>query len=245
MEDEPSGDSPEGAGISPLLEARGIGRRDTAGTRWLLRDVSLAIHAGERVALVGPTGSGKTLLLRTLARLDGLDAGQVLWRGETVSGNDVPRFRRQAIYLHQRPALLEGTVEENLRLPFTLKSNRSASFRRDVMLSLLRRVGRDAAFLQRTVRDLSGGEAQIVALARAIQLEPQILLLDEPTAALDEEMTRTIEALVMSWFDQSPEDRALVWVSHDPAQVRRIADRRVPVQDGRLTAQAAGEEADA
>lgn len=224
------------ADTSPLLAARGIGRRDSGGDRWLLRDVSFTIQPGERVSLVGPTGSGKTLLLRALARLDGLDEGQILWRGKPVSGAEVPRFRRQTMYLHQRPALLEGTVEENLRLPFTLKSHRSATFQREQMIALLEQVGRAASFLERTVQDLSGGEAQIVALARAIQLEPKVLLLDEPTAALDEEMTHTIEALVAGWFDRLPEERAMVWVSHNPAQVQRIADRRVSIQDGRVTA---------
>ena len=228
--------------VTPLLEARGIGRRQPNGTDWLLREVSIEIHAGRRVAVVGPTGSGKTLLLRALARLDAIDAGQVLWQGRPVCGGAVPRFRQQAIYLHQRPALMEGSVEENLRLPFTLSIYGSREFRRGEILSLLERVHRDETFLDRSSRDLSGGEAQIVALMRAIQLEPTLLLLDEPTAALDEETTRMIEALVVAWFDRSPDERALVWVSHDREQVARIADCVLNMKDGCLTGQDKDEE---
>ncbi len=220
---------------TPLLEACGVGRREPNGTSWLLRNVSIVMRAGRRLAVVGPTGSGKTLLLRALARLDAIDAGQVLWHGRPVCGGAVPRFRQQAIYLHQRPALMEGSVEENLRLPFTLRSYGSREFRRDEILSLLERVHRDQTFLDRSSLDLSGGEAQIVALVRAIQLEPTLLLLDEPTAALDEEMTRMIEELVAAWFDRSPDERALVWVSHDRDQVARIADCVVNMKDGCLT----------
>ena len=228
--------------VIPLLEARGVGRRESNATRWLLRNVSMEIHAGRRIAIVGPTGSGKTLLLRALARLDAIDAGQILWRGGPVCGGAVPRFRQQAIYLHQRPALMEGSVEENLRLPFTLRSYVSREFRRDEILSLLERVQRDETFLDRSSQNLSGGEAQIVALVRAIQLEPTLLLLDEPTAALDEEMTRMIEALVAAWFDRSSCERALVWVSHDREQVARIADCVMNMKDGGLTGQNEDEE---
>ena len=221
---------------TPLLEARGVGRRASNGGNWLLRDVSIEIHAGRRIAIVGPTGSGKTLLLRALARLDAIDTGQVLWQGEPVCGGAVPRFRRHAMYLHQRPALMEGSVEENLRLPFTLRSHGSREFRRDEVLSLLERAHRDETFLDRSSRDLSGGEAQIVALVRAIQLEPTLLLLDEPTVALDEELTRMIEELVAGWFDRSPGARALVWVSHDREQVARIADCVMNMEVGCLDA---------
>lgn len=221
-------------GVS-LLEARGIGRREPNCDRWLLRDVDVNIEGGSRLAIVGPTGSGKTLLMRALACLDFIDAGEILWQGEPIHGDAVPRFRRQAIYLHQRPALIEGTVEENLRLPFTLRIHRGREFSRERVLSLIGHVNRTGAFLERSSRDLSGGEAQIVALLRAIQLQPALLLLDEPTAALDDESTQMIEQLVSGWFEESPSERAFVWVSHNQKQVARVADRVSAMNDGRLS----------
>jgi len=224
----------------PLLEARDLGRREPNAENWLLRDICIAIHASDRLAIVGPTGSGKTLLLRAMAQLDSVDAGEVLWQGKPISGDAVPRFRQQAIYLHQRPALIEGTVEDNLRLPFSLRAHHQREFRSEEVSTLLARVNRDEAFLKRSSRNLSGGEAQIAALLRAIQLQPTVLLLDEPTAALDVESTQLIEKLVTNWFDHSREERALVWVSHDKEQVCRVSDRIINMSNGQIADDEAG-----
>jgi ABC-type sugar transport system ATPase subunit len=102
-----------------LLEVRKLTRTD--GGRVLLDDVSLEVGAGERVALQGPSGSGKTLLLRSLALLDPLDQGEVLYEGEPVADDEVPGFRRRVVYLTQAPVLVEGTVADNLALPFRLR----------------------------------------------------------------------------------------------------------------------------
>jgi putative ABC transport system ATP-binding protein len=217
-----------------LLEARGVGRRAAGGGDWLLHDVSLALGGGERLALLGPSGAGKTLLLRALALLDPLGEGVVLWRGLPVADGEVPAFRGRVVYLHQRPALFEGDVEFNLRLPYALASHRARSFDRARVLGLLAELGRDESFLGKSQRDLSGGEAQIAALLRAVQLDPAVLLLDEPTAALDPASAAAIEKLVACWLDERPGDRALVWVSHDPAQARRVADRAVYLRGGRV-----------
>ena len=221
-------------GIS-LLEAHGVSRREPNSDNWLLRDIHINIEGGSRLAIVGPTGSGKTLLMRALARLDSIDVGEILWQGEPMHGDAIPRFRQQAIYLHQRPALIEGTVEENLRLPFTLRVHRQRKFSREKVLTLIGHVNRTGTFLERSSRDLSGGEAQIVALLRAIQLQPTLLLLDEPTAALDDESTQMIEQLVNGWFEESSSERAFVWVSHDKQQVARVAARVMAMSDGQLS----------
>ena len=218
--------------IESLLEARSVCRRNPAQASWLLRDVSIDLRAGSRTAVVGATGSGKTVLLRALARLDPIDSGEILWRGEPVSGGAIPEYRCRAIYVHQRPALEEGSVEDVLRSPFSLGVHRDREFSNDRIVALMQRVGRDASFLGQSASDLSGGEAQIVALVRAIQLDPLLLLLDEPTAALDEESTRRIEELIAGWFDESPGERAYLWVSHDRNQVDRVADRVVTMRDG-------------
>lgn len=218
-----------------LLEAHGVGRRKPNGNGWLLREIDLSLHGGSRLAVVGATGSGKTLLMRALARLDSTDVGEILWRGAPIQGNAIPRFRRQAIYLQQRPALVEGTVEDNLRLPFTLRVHRQEAFSAEAVLSLLAEVDRTRRFLKRSTRDLSGGEAQIVALLRAIQLRPTVMLLDEPTAALDDASTRMIERLIGHWFDERPSERAFVWVSHNREQVARVAREVMTMIDGRLS----------
>jgi putative ABC transport system ATP-binding protein len=216
----------------PLLTAGGIGRRVVAS--WLLDHVSLNIARGDRISLVGPSGSGKTLLLRALALLDPLDTGEILWCGRRLRGHEVPYFRSRVMYLHQRPSLLEGTVELNLRQPFSLAVHRDKVFARERITAILAALGRDASFLLKQQSDLSGGEAQLTSLLRAIQLDPDLLLLDEPTSALDSASTAAVESLVASWYEERPEERAIVWVSHDLDQAHRVSSTVRLLRDGRI-----------
>ena len=218
----------------PILEAFGIGRL-LDDKRWLFRDISLAIQPGERIALVGATGSGKTLLLRSLALLDPVDAGKVCWNGQIITSGLVPRFRSRVIYLHQRPPLFNGTVEENLRQPFALRIHRGKSFDRSQTLHRLSSVGHGEDFLAKPSRNLSGGERQLVALLRALQLGPVLLLLDEPTAALDANTSRAVEKLVQSWQAEAAPRRAFVWVSHQTDQIERITNRTLIMRAGQIT----------
>lgn len=215
-----------------LLQACGVTRR--TADRVLLNNVSMEIRGGDRVAIVGPTGSGKTLLLRALALLDPLEGGLVRWRGEEVRRRDVPEFRSRVVYLHQRPVLAEGIVEENLKRPFSLRVHCQRRFDLDVHRAWLASLDLDERFLSKQQRELSGGESQIIALLRAIQLEPEILLLDEPTSALDSRSSQVIERLVDNWRSEQPERRAAVWVTHDHQQAHRVADRIQEMNSGFL-----------
>jgi putative ABC transport system ATP-binding protein len=217
-----------------LLEACGVGRRAGDGTGWLLRDISIAVRAGDRIALTGPTGSGKTVLLRSLCLLDTVNTGTISWQSEPVQPDQVPAYRARAIYLTQRARLFGGTVEGNLRLPFSLAVHRHREYSRESVATYLHRLGRDEEFLARDSANLSGGEMQIVALLRAIQLDPTILLLDEPTASLDEGTTQQIEQLVADWMSPPDARQAFVWVTHDAAQAERVANRSWQLRDGQL-----------
>jgi putative ABC transport system ATP-binding protein len=218
-----------------LLEARRLGRRHPDGRRWLLDNICLEVGAGERIALVGPSGSGKTLLLRALVLLDPVDCGEVRWRGQVVGRDTIPAFRCQAIYLHQRPAFGRGTVEAALRTPLAFRASRGRRFDRGRVVDHLGYLGRDASFLNKRIRDLSGGEMQVAALVRAIQLDPALLLLDEPTAALDGQTAAAAEKLIGGWVDEAPERRAFLWVGHDRQQARRVTQRSLAIHGGRLS----------
>ncbi len=216
-----------------MLEARHLGRRHPDGKRWLVEDVSLTLAAGDRLVVAGPSGSGKTLLLRCLALLDPLESGEVYWHGERVRHDRVPHYRREVIYLHQRAALLEHSVEQALRKPFALAVHRGRTFNPDRVLEWLAHLGRDRSFLAKATRDLSGGEIQITALVRAIQLDPTVLLLDEPTAGLDPQTTEAVQRLMDRWLAEAVDRRALVWVSHDASQTERMGTSVLHLSGGR------------
>ena len=154
--------------------------------------------------------------------LDATDAGLIEWRGQPVLRADIPSYRRRVAYIAQRPAMVDGTVEDNMRYPFSLKVYRDRRFDRERAVQLASLAGRAADFLDKPAYDLSGGEAQIAALIRVLQVDPDILLLDEPTASLDPASALEIEALVDAWFGAAGLERASIWVSHDPVQARRV-----------------------
>jgi putative ABC transport system ATP-binding protein len=217
-----------------LLAGRDLGRRHPTAEDWLFRQVELEVGHGDRLALVGPTGAGKSLILRALALLDPLDQGEVLWQGEPIADHAIPTFRGQVLYLQQRSPVVEGSVEDNLRLPFRLQVRKVATYPAERARHLVTSLGRDPSFLQAHTVNLSGGERQMVALLRALLVDPQVLLLDEPSAALDPETTAVVESLVDTWYREAPTARACLWVSHDQDQARRVADRILEVRDGRL-----------
>lgn len=216
------------AQASPLLMVNTVGR--CLQDRWIWQDICFEVDPGDRLAIVGPSGTGKSLLLRALAGLDPIQAGQICFRGQPLSDWAMPQLRSQVIYLHQQPALLEGTVESNLQQIYTLAIHRRKAYDRDRVLSYLSLLGRDADFLNRTTEQLSGGERQIVACLWALQLAPQILLLDEPTASLDRIATQQLETLVDQWQQQAP-DRVCLWTSHDDSQLERVATRQLALVD--------------
>jgi putative ABC transport system ATP-binding protein len=217
-----------------LIAACGVERRDPVRQAILLHPTDFILREGDRAVITGPSGSGKSVFLRTLALLEPVDAGRILWRGEPIARSRVPAYRRRVAYIAQRPAMLDGSVEDNLRYPFGLKVYRDLRFDRASVARLAAAASRGEDFLDKRASDLSGGEAQIAALIRVLQLAPDVLLLDEPTASLDPDSAREIEALVAAW-SANETARARIWISHDPAQARRVGDRQLTMVAGTLT----------
>lgn len=213
-----------------LLSARNLGRQVDGASLW--QDLSFSIVAGDSVALVGASGSGKTLLLRTLSLLDPIQYGEVLWRDSSIT--EIPLFRSRCIYHHQRSSLPNGTVEEVLRQPFSLRQHADRKFDSNRIIRWLKHLDRDEHFLQKQVAKLSGGETQITSLLRALQLAPNVMLFDEPTSALDRSTALQVEQLIKEWLAESHQERAYVWVSHDAQQSQRIADQHWSLQDGAI-----------
>lgn len=152
-------------------------------------------------------------------------ARQVCLQGKALETWPAPLYRTKVGYLQQRPALFAGTVEDNLRRPCALQAHRARHFDRERIRRWLEYLGRNETFLGFSAATLSGGEAQLTALLRTLQLDPLILLLDEATASLDPETVLRVETLVSDWLEGG--ERACIWTSHDPAQLARVADSRL------------------
>lgn len=209
--------------MPPLLRAEGLGRH--LGPRVLWQGFNVDLSAGERLALVGATGAGKTLLLRALALLDPLETGHLQLRGQPTAASTIPSYRSRVVLLPQRAVAFPGTVEANLRQVFRLASQRGRRFDRTRLLGWLQRLDRPAGILDQPAERLSGGEAQLMALLRALQLDPDVLLLDEATASLDAGTTAQVEALLRQWLAEG--ERACLFTSHDAAQIERLATRQL------------------
>ncbi|HSV59195.1 MAG TPA: phosphate ABC transporter ATP-binding protein [Variovorax sp.] len=203
---------------APLFLLRGAGVR--YGAVDALQELSLTIHAGERVALVGANGSGKSTLLRLLHGLVPAASG---------SFASLAPPRSQAM-LFQRPHMLRASALSNVALALWLRGARWRDAKRWAVAAL-DRVGLAQA-AQRNARTLSGGQQQRLALARAWALSPAVLLLDEPTASLDPTAKRDVEALIGEVAD----GRTLIFASHNLGQVKRLATRVIYLEHGRVLA---------
>ena len=209
-----------------ILRAENLSRR--VGETWIVDNISLSVEPGELFGIVGPSGSGKSSLLRLLNRLDEPTSGTVYLDGEDYRQIDPRRLRRRVGMVTQRPFLFPGDVASNLRFG---PAQRGESLSDTDIDNLLDRVGLPG-FAARNVANLSGGEQQRVSFARALANKPEVLLLDEPTSALDENAKTEIEELIRSMM--VADSFTFVLVTHDLEQARRLCDRVAVIKAGRL-----------
>jgi putative ABC transport system ATP-binding protein len=172
--------------------------------------------------IVGPSGSGKSSLLRLCNRLEVADGGTVEFHGEDVSAMDPLVLRRRVGMVFQTPTPFAGTVRDNLHVA---RADLADSLAQQVLAG----VGLNPDFLDRPASELSGGEAQRMCLARTLATEPEVLLLDEPTSSLDPLATIGLEQLARRLLGLGV---VCIWVTHDLAQMQRLADRVLVVLNG-------------
>lgn len=208
---------------APLLEAQDLSL-ETRGAP-LLRQIDLRIRAGRRTVIMGPNGAGKSLLLRVLHGLIAPSRGQVTWQGRPLDR----QARSAQAMVFQRPVLLRRSVLGNMRFALAAAGTPRAQ-RTGFAWQALAEAGL-AGLAHRPARVLSGGEQQRLALARALAAEPELLLLDEPTANLDPTSTQAIEARVRAASDSGV---SVVMVTHDPAQARRLGEDLIFVHAGQV-----------
>jgi putative ABC transport system ATP-binding protein len=196
----------------------------------ILDDISFSVERASRVAIIGPSGGGKTTLMRLINRLDDPDSGQILLNDVDVRELFAPDLRRRVGMVFQQPFLSEGSVRENLNRPLSLA--RQAGLATPDLETALRRVGLPVNILDAHTRDLSVGQQQRVAIARALVLQPEVLLLDEPTSALD---PRSADLIIQLLVDLSESlEITVVMVSHTLEQAAKFATSVLAVRDGEV-----------
>jgi tungstate transport system ATP-binding protein len=202
----------------------------TYNSRTVLEVAKLEIQAGEILALVGPSGAGKSTLLRLLNFLEAPSQGKITFHQQEFSASRAMPLeqRRRVTMVFQRPMLLNRTIEANVRFGLELRGLRGEQER---VHAALNEVGL-AHLARQKAHTLSGGEAQRVALSRAIVMEPEVLLLDEPTANLDPYNVGLIEKIILRL--NQVHHTTLVLVTHNIFQAKRLAQRVVFMLDGKL-----------
>ncbi|SDS20548.1 sulfate/molybdate ABC transporter ATP-binding protein [Pseudomonas oryzae] len=211
------------------IEIRNVSKR--FGAFQALNDINLEIHSGELVALLGPSGCGKTTLLRIIAGLETPDVGSIAFHGEDVSGHDV-RDRNVGFVFQHYALFRHMTVFDNVAFGLRMKPKRERPSETQIRAKVHELLGMVQLdwLADRYPEQLSGGQRQRIALARALAVEPKILLLDEPFGALDAKVRKELRR----WLARLHEEINLtsVFVTHDQEEAMEVADRIVVMNKG-------------
>ena len=206
--------------------------RKRYGTSVALDIERLTIAEGRLYTLTGANGAGKSTLLNILAFLSPPTSGEIFYAGKRVAWErgSMEEYRRKVTLLHQSPILFGGTVYDNVAFGLKARGIRGEAQQRRVDEALAG-VGLQG-FRDRKARELSGGEAQRVAMARALVLEPEVLLLDEPLANIDRETTGLLETVIASLPARGT---TVVMITHDPEQPVRLNGESILLEGGRIS----------
>jgi len=212
------------------------GLHKSFGSQTVLNGVSLAVNRGETLAVLGRSGTGKSVLLRLIVGLEKPDSGSVRIHGQDIAGltlDQLGEIRKKIGFLFQHAALYDSlTVAQNVAFPLQHhRKDMSKSEQRNRVTELLTEVGMEDAHAKMP-SDISGGMQKRVGLARALALEPDILLLDEPTAGLDPISSAEIDDLVLKLQEQH--HMASIVVTHDLHSAKTIADRLALLNEGNV-----------
>ncbi|MCF7879412.1 MAG: phosphate ABC transporter ATP-binding protein [Candidatus Marinimicrobia bacterium] len=214
---------------TPLFQIKNVSKRppQADATNYILQHLNFDILSNEIFTILGPSGSGKSTLLRLLNALDDPSEGEIRFDGIPLEEIDIFDLRRRVAMVFQQPALLPGTVEENLDYPRKSLNSQTTDRSNEELLDI---VGLSPELLSRDSQALSLGQQQRVMIARALVSRPEVLLMDEPTSALDPTATKRILNLTKTL--QQDYGLTIVFVTHNMPEAKEIANRVLLLVDG-------------
>ena len=210
-----------------ILECQNIGLIKNQQT--ILSNISFCVQAGDSIGVMGPSGSGKSSLFRLLNLLISPSHGQILYQNKNIQDYLPTKLRRSIGYILQKPHLFGTTVQENLLYPYELLGQKP-DFKE--ISRYLDKVKLPQSTLEKKNTALSGGEQQRIALIRSLLIKPEIILLDEVTAALDEENTLLLETLITQ--EQNLQHLTLLFITHNQEHAKRLAHKILYLEAGKI-----------
>jgi putative ABC transport system ATP-binding protein len=209
-----------------ILKFSNISFKDN--NKYILKDISLGINKGDFVSIVGPSGSGKSTFLKLCSSLISPQEGNIFFKNRNFKEYNPVNLRKKISYCFQIPYLLEDTVLDNLKFPYIV---RSEDFNINRAQELFNIFNMDISFMKKKVNNLSGGEKQRIALMRNLLFQPDVLLLDEVTSALDKNNTLIVENVIQTAHKQGI---TIIWVTHNEDQSKKYANKLITIENGSL-----------
>ena len=194
----------------------------------IIHDVSLSVNQGDYITIVGPSGSGKSTLLKLCSDLISPTSGIITYKGRDLATIDPESYRKEVGYCFQRPYLFAKTVRRNILFPYDIRGLEPDMNRIEYLFNLLHM---PLNYMERRNDELSGGEMQRICLIRSLIFEPNVLLLDEVTSALDATNTSIVEKVIDELHKKGI---TIISITHNEEQSLRTANRRITIVDGQL-----------
>lgn len=209
-----------------LLEFQNVSFENDGKT--ILKNISVSIEPGDFISIIGPSGSGKSTFLKICSHLISPTGGNITFKSKNITEYNPTELRKSIAYCFQAPYLFGDTVLENLKFPFSIRNAKLDAKEVDSLFSLFHI---PTEYLDKDVKNLSGGEKQRIALIRSLLFIPEILLLDEVTSALDVDNTEIVENVI----DTLNEDGVTVlWITHNPERSRKYANKILTLEAGEI-----------
>lgn len=195
----------------------------------ILQNITLTIEENTIIGIAGPSGSGKSSLLRLLNLLISPTSGTIFYHNKNIMDYNPMKLRQEIGYVLQKPYLFDGTVLDNLEYPYYLHG---LKVDKEEIASFLEKVHIPLSYVSKTRHELSGGEQQRIAFIRSLLIKPKVLLLDEITAALDENTTILLENFINNLHKHS--QITVIFVTHNSSQLHRLAQKVIYIEKGQV-----------